>query len=452
MGKEWRWQRDTEAVVVGANDTVWFRGIDAAGNISEVTRFTVTNIDKVAPTKPTASADITSPTNQSVTVTATFSSDTATRQYSLNNSTWQTYTEGIVMSANGSVWFRGIDAAGNISEVTSYTVTNIDKVAPTKPTASADITSLTNLSVTVTATFSSDTVTKQYSLNNSAWQTYTAGVVMSANGTVWFRGIDAAGNVSIVTSYEVTNIIEPSDELTVFNLSATPTKTVVQGTAGDDLFNLSANGTWGTYHIAQWNGGESVVGIAGRNRYYDALNGAGGYDAIQLAVGDNAVFYSDLLSPKATDADAAARLAGISEIRGGDGRDVIDMTAAAGSYSGGLLLNGGAGDDHLWAGAGNDVLIGGAGDDDLRGGAGDDLYLFGTDWGADTIVDDGGTLVFDSSLEGTLELVSDGGGTLITHGADSVSLSWGVTADDIRFADVGELSNYRLQTIRAMLA
>ena len=103
------------------------------------------------------------------------------------------------MSANGTVFFRGIDAAGNISEVTSYAVTNIDKVAPAKPTAVANITAATNQNVTVTATFSEDSATKQYSLDNTNWSAYTAGIVLSANGTVYFRGIDAAGNISQVT-------------------------------------------------------------------------------------------------------------------------------------------------------------------------------------------------------------------------------------------------------------
>ena len=68
--------------------------------------------------RPIADADIIALTNQNVTVSATFSSDTANGQYSLDNETWQSYTTGVVMSANGTVWFRGIDAAGNISEVT----------------------------------------------------------------------------------------------------------------------------------------------------------------------------------------------------------------------------------------------------------------------------------------------------------------------------------------------
>ena len=69
------------------------------------------------------------------------------KQYSLDNQTWEAYTSGVVMTANGTVCFRGIDAAGNISGVVSCTVDNIDKVAPVKPTATADITEATNSDV-----------------------------------------------------------------------------------------------------------------------------------------------------------------------------------------------------------------------------------------------------------------------------------------------------------------
>ena len=212
----------SSGVVMSANGTVYFRGSDGAGRTSDVVSYTVDNIDKVAPTKPTAAADTTAPTDQNVTVRAIFSGDTVHAQYSFNRSVWRDYTTGVVMSTNGTVYFRGIDEAGNISEVTSYTVSNIDKVAPVKPTAAADTTEPTNQNVTVTATFSADTATMQYSLNGEKWRSYTTCVVMSANGTVYFRGIDEVGNVSDVAKYVVSNIdkVAPVITLTGDNTSA----------------------------------------------------------------------------------------------------------------------------------------------------------------------------------------------------------------------------------------
>ena len=219
------------------------------------------------------------------------------------------------------------------------------------------------------------------------------------------------------------------------------------------MFNLTPNGEWGTLHVARWNGDTSAsIRLAGRNRYYDALDGAGGYDTIQLAAGDNGLVYSDLLTPSASNADAAARLAGIAEIRGNSGNDLIDMTAAEGSYAGDLLLKGGDGNDHLWAGSGDDILIGGSENDDLRGGSGNDTYLFGTDWGRDTVIDDGGVLVFDCSQEGKLVFSATSDGTRITCGENTVELNWSVAADNVRYADISALTEFRRDTIKGFLA
>ena len=144
----------------------------------------VDRIDKVSPNAPVAAADITAPTNRDVTVTAVFSEDSARREYSRDGENWSTYTSGVLMTANGTVYFRGTDEAGNVSETTSYVVSNIDKAAPDAPTAAADIIALTNLNVTVTAAFSEDSVQREYSLDGTAWSAYTEPVVLTANGTV----------------------------------------------------------------------------------------------------------------------------------------------------------------------------------------------------------------------------------------------------------------------------
>ena len=207
-----QWQTYTDGVTMSSNGTVWFRSFDGLGNVSEAVSYTVTNIDKVAPEAPTASADITTPTNQDVTVTATFSDDSAQKQYSLDGQNFLAYDNGVVMQDNGTAYFRGIDAAGNISDITSLTVSNIDKEAPEAPNASADITTPTNQDVTVTATFSDDSAQKQYSLDGQNFLAYDNGVVMQDNGTVYFLGIDEAGNASEVTSYDVTNIDKVAPE------------------------------------------------------------------------------------------------------------------------------------------------------------------------------------------------------------------------------------------------
>ena len=248
------WNAYSGPIRFAENGTVSFRGTDAAGNVSDVTTYEVSNIDKVALDKPIATANILIPTNTDVRVSAIFPEDAVSREYSRDNLTWQPYTEAIVLTENGTVYFRNIDKAGNISEVTAYEVTNIDKVAPEKPVAAADVTELTNKDVTVSATFSEDSVKKEYSLDGETWQAYTEAVKLTENGTVSFRGIDAAGNVSEVTTYEVTNIdktapVKPTavaDVIELTNGDVTVTATFSEDSVKKE-YTLDGGETWQDY-------------------------------------------------------------------------------------------------------------------------------------------------------------------------------------------------------------
>ena len=197
------WRSYPEAgVVMTANGTVYFRGIDAQNRVSDVAEYAVGNIDRVAPDRPTAQADITAPTNRNVTVSAVFSEDSVQREYSRDGTTWHACTAGVVMHANGVVRFRGIDAAGNVSEVTSYTVSNIDKSVPAPPTVSTDAAALAAGRIVAVARFSDDSVTREYSLDGTTWRTYDgAGVPMENTGKAYFRGTNALGTVSNIAEY-----------------------------------------------------------------------------------------------------------------------------------------------------------------------------------------------------------------------------------------------------------
>jgi len=200
-GKDWV---EGNSITATENGTYQFRVTDAAGNVTEKS-VTVDMIDKVAPILE-ISGNATAPTNQEVVLTATASDGTV--EYFANGK-WN-IGSSLTATDNGTYQFRVTDAAGNVTEK-SVIVDMIDKVAPSKPVASADVTSETKDPVTVSAAFSNDSAVKQYSLDNKTWYNYTSGVVMESNGTVYFRGIDAAGNVSQVAVYEVNNIIAAPD-------------------------------------------------------------------------------------------------------------------------------------------------------------------------------------------------------------------------------------------------
>ena len=158
-----------------------------------MTSYEVTNIDKTAPVKPTAAADVTEITNKDVTVTATFSDDSVRKEYSLDGETWQDYPEGgVIIIINGTVGFRGTDAAGNVSEVTIYEVSNIDTVAPVITLDGDNQSPLRSSTLTATV---DDGSPIYYRIGDTGeWMEYKEPITVTDNATYNFLATDAAGN------------------------------------------------------------------------------------------------------------------------------------------------------------------------------------------------------------------------------------------------------------------
>ncbi len=125
-----QWRNYTGPFSVSYNQHVYAIGYNGPKASQEVNRY-IGNIDKTPPTTPTLTANITAPTNQNVTVTATYPADGTVKQYKIGTGAWTAYTAGIAMTQNGTVEARCQDVAGNWSETTSLVVSNIDKIAPT---------------------------------------------------------------------------------------------------------------------------------------------------------------------------------------------------------------------------------------------------------------------------------------------------------------------------------
>ena len=146
------------------------------------------------------------------------------------------------MEDNGSVYFRGKDKAGNYSEVTSYEVTNIDKVSPTLD-ITADKTTPTNQNVVLTATVSDGTV--EY-FANGKWNVGNS-LTVTENGTYQFRVTDAAGN-SVTDSIVVNNIdkVAPTLDITADKTAPTNQNVVLTAAVSDGTVEYFANGKWNT--------------------------------------------------------------------------------------------------------------------------------------------------------------------------------------------------------------
>jgi Ca2+-binding RTX toxin-like protein len=116
------------------------------------------------------------------------------------------------------------------------------------------------------------------------------------------------------------------------------------------------------------------------------------------------------------------------------------------------VLNGAGGNDTINGNGGNDTISGGAGNDVMNGGAGNDIFVFGADFGADTIrgfdanpsggqdlLDLSGLGVTADNFDDLVSITAQGlGGTLVTvQGGGTILLEavTGVAANTITQQD-----------------
>ena len=222
---------------------------------------TVTALDMQAPVLASIGANTTAITNNSVTVTARFTDNVAVTscQYRLEEQdNWTSYTQnsGIIIAQNTTVYFKAFDAAGNVSDIASYKVENIDKTKPTITDIVQDIATPTNGNVLVTASFADNMAlrTTQYRIGTGSWQAYSSGVQMSTNGTIEFRAFDSAGN-SATVKHTVSNIdkVAPSIKNIAQDITSTTNADVLVTAAFADNVALKVsqyrfgNGEWQAY-------------------------------------------------------------------------------------------------------------------------------------------------------------------------------------------------------------
>ncbi|MDQ0873656.1 hypothetical protein QFZ77_002315 [Paenibacillus sp. V4I3] len=191
---------------------VSFRSYDIAGNI-EIQHTITIQIDQKPPADATLVADLTAPTNNGVTVTVSYPTDATMKEYKVGmNGAWTAYTAPALILDNDTVYARGTDAVGNVSNITNYAVTNIDKIAPVSiASVSPGIPNGSNgwytsaVTLNVYAMDNLSGVAKiEYQVNNGEWITYYGSIPAFEEGTykVGYRSMDQAGNVEQIQNVE----------------------------------------------------------------------------------------------------------------------------------------------------------------------------------------------------------------------------------------------------------
>jgi len=335
-------------------------------------------------------------TIEPVTVTAVFSEDIVRPEYSYDGEHWQKYADGVNMTDNGFVWFRGTDAKGKHSEIVRHEVSNIIHYSSIDGGTENGL-DLPESPSCQLLEFSNDGYNHSLKIEVESNRLNLYGL---PSGEYCWRVREiydvewALGNDIIAEHHQETQLLQASND------------------GNMDAFFVNVSGTWSATSYAQhvgvgnWIGTEQVISLAGKNVIADIFAGSDDASLLLLTDDDNgdALFVDDIYSAFPDGLDAQARIAKIDEIRAGAGNDIVDLTSQRFEYIGdGLTVHGGLGNDVIWANngdnwlfgdagddrlvgaSGNDVLVGGAGDDTMHGGGGNDLFVFGNDWGKDTV-------------------------------------------------------------------
>jgi uncharacterized protein YjdB len=246
-------------------------------------------VDQTAPADATFASDITAPTNTNVTVTISYPADAVLKEYKVGASgAWAAYTEPVVFSANDTVYARGTNVLGNVSSVTSYAVSNIDKTAPVTAASVSPLqpdgpngTYVNPVTVTLNSSDSPSGVAKtEYSLDNgTTWQLYTSAVTFDTQGQISmiYKSTDKAGNV------------EPPQTLG-FTLTTTAVKVKLKDSNGNPLSGGVVkyyDGGWKDFGITDASG--TVSKALGNKSYTFAMSYEGTYKEKVQDTGTDAV-------------------------------------------------------------------------------------------------------------------------------------------------------------------
>ena len=225
-----------------------------------------------------------------------------------------------------------------------------------------------------------------YDWDRMTWVTWSLGAAEVETLATPIIAGDGGNNVLVGTDRAEMFLAGPGDDVILGGggndvLDGQAGADLLDGGPGDDVLRFGGDGQWENRGYAVNVGSPGAPRareyrpIGRRNRSLDVYIGGDGYDRLVGTAGDDAVFLDDALSlrPAGT---SGARLIGIEAYAVDAGNDIVDLTSLR-YASGNVWIDGGAGDDILWANSGNDLIDGGSGTDRLDGGVGNDLLVGG---------------------------------------------------------------------------
>ena len=245
--------------------------VDGVSNMKDTIALTSFNIDTTPPTNPIMLASPTGWTNGNVTVSVTYSADSAIMQYSTNGTTWNAYTSSVVVNTNNTtVYAKAIDAVGNQSGQSTITIANIDKTIPTVAygtnggSGSAGITTVTvsdlGGSLVDTSTLQYVWDTQNTATPSNGWTTFANGDTLTESGVtgtyyLWIKANDNAGNsvVSKTNSFTLLSVNSPV-------LAAGMTAKKWDGSSWVTVANPATDTSWYDYANKQWANAQTADG------------------------------------------------------------------------------------------------------------------------------------------------------------------------------------------------
>ena len=311
---------------------------DISGNgytISSTKTITTVNI-----TKPTINVPNTGWTNQNITVTIAYPEiQGITKQYSYNNSTWQTYTGPLTIDSNKTIYARSIDSTNQGSDTTrvaSTTITTIDKELPTMNSLTSGNSGATKNNITLTGKAIdklSGIIAYQFSTNNNlnansaGWTTITRTTTeitqtyeVQTNGTYYFYVKDSAGNIN-KTSIQINNIDKQAPTITSVtsptnwtNTNKTITITATdEGGSGIAGYGITTTNTAPTEWEASTSGTWTSKAIYGNGTYYTWVkDGAGNVSTSKTVTVNNIEGEAPTISVNSNGTPAKAQTATIT--------------------------------------------------------------------------------------------------------------------------------------------